>query len=396
MEFLTSIWTYTGPFILVLTVLVFVHELGHYLVARRNGVRVEVFSIGFGPEIFGWNDTHGTRWKISWIPLGGYVKFFGDVGVASRPDAEHVPGAAQGDEAGTEGEGDAPTQLTPEQQSQSYHHKTVGQRSAISVAGPLANFLFAILLLAGLYSFVGQPFTPAEVGGINADSPAEAAGFQIGDMVIEIDGSEIERFEDMQQIVRLSLGEPMVVVVIRDQRQVVLNVVPKVTEYTDRLGNVQRIGLMGITRSGVEYIQHGPVSALYSAAKETYSITRMTLKAVGQMIIGARTADDLGGPIQIAKMSGQMAEQGIVAIIWFMAVLSINLGLINLFPVPMLDGGHLLFYLFEAIRGRPLSEKVQEFGFRIGISMILMLMLFATWNDLSKLPVFDFFAKLLS
>ena len=392
MDFLVDIWSYLGPFLLVLTVLVFVHELGHYLMARRNGVRVEIFSIGFGPEIYGWDDTHGTRWKISWIPLGGYVKFYGDVGVASQPDPEHVA-AGTGE---TEDENDGGRQLTPEETVSSYHFKSVGQRSAISVAGPAANFLFAIIMLAGLYAIVGQPFTPADVGGINPDSPAETAGFQVGDRVIEIDGASIERFEEMQHIVRLSLGDPMKIVVLRNDAEIVLNARPKVTEYTDRLGNVQHIGLLGITRSGVEYVRHGPVSAIVSATKETITITGMTLTAVGQMIVGARTTDDLGGPIQIAKMSGQMAEQGIVAIIWFMSVLSINLGLINLFPVPMLDGGHLLFYFFEAVRGRPLSERVQEYGFRIGISMILMLMLFATWNDFSKLPVFGFLAKMLS
>ncbi len=392
MDFLVDIWSYLGPFLLVLTVLVFVHELGHYLMARRNGVRVEIFSIGFGPEIYGWDDTHGTRWKISWIPLGGYVKFYGDVGVASQPDPEHVA-AGTGE---TEDENDGGRLLTPEETASSYHFKSVGQRSAISVAGPAANFLFAIIMLAGLYAIVGQPFTPADVGGINPDSPAETAGFQVGDRVIEIDGASIERFEEMQHIVRLSLGDPMKIVVLRNDAEIVLNARPKVTEYTDRLGNVQHIGLLGITRSGVEYVRHGPVSAIVSATKETITITGMTLTAVGQMIVGARTTDDLGGPIQIAKMSGQMAEQGIVAIIWFMSVLSINLGLINLFPVPMLDGGHLLFYFFEAVRGRPLSERVQEYGFRIGISMILMLMLFATWNDFSKLPVFGFLAKMLS
>ena len=391
MEFFANVWSYLGPFLLVLTVLVFVHELGHYLLARKNNVRVEVFSIGFGPEIFGWDDSQGTRWKISWIPLGGYVKFYGDAGVASQPDPDHIADG-QVDELG-ESEG---VSLTPEEIAVSYHFKSVGQRSAISAAGPAANFLFAILLLAGLYTVAGQPFTPAEVGGVNPDSPAEAAGFEIGDRVIAIDGASIERFEEMQHIVRLSLGEPMEVVVLRENAEITLRVSPEVTEYKDRLGNVQRIGLLGITRSGVEYVRHGPFSAIVNATKETFAITGMTLKAVGQMIIGSRNTDDLGGPIQIAKMSGQKAEQGVVAIVWFMAVLSINLGLINLFPVPMLDGGHLLFYLIEAVRGRPLSEKVQEYGFRVGISMILMLMLFATWNDLSKLPVFGFFAKILS
>ncbi len=383
MDSLVIAFSYAWPFLVVLTVLVFVHELGHYMVARKFGVRVEVFSIGFGPEIFGWNDTHGTRWKISWIPLGGYVKFYGDVGVASRPDTEHLA-AHESDELGSE-----PSVEDEENREASYHGKSVAQRSAISAAGPIANFLFAILLLAGLYTFSGQPFTPADVGGINEGSAADDAGFKVGDRVLWIDDTEIERFEEMQQIVRLSLGEQMAILVLRDGREVLINVRPRLTEYKDRLGNIQRIGLLGITRSGVQYIQHGPVKALINATKETYSIVGMTLKAVGQMIVGSRTAQELGGPIQIAKMSGQMAEQGLVAIIWFMAVLSINLGLINLFPVPMLDGGHLLFYFFEAIRGRPLSERVQEYGFRIGISMILMLMLFATWNDLTKLPVFD-------
>jgi regulator of sigma E protease len=396
MDFLVDLFNYTWPFLLVLTVLVFVHELGHYLVARKNGVRVEVFSIGFGPEVFGWNDHHGTRWKVSWVPLGGYVKFFGDAGVASRPDEEHIAGAQSDDNEGVDELNPEAPALTYAERSESYHFKTVGQRSAISAAGPIANFIFAILLLAGLYTVSGQPFTPAVVGGINPESPADIAGFEIGDRVIKIDDSAIARFEEMQQIVRLSLGEPMQVVVVRDEAEVTLDVKPMVTEYKDRLGNVQRIGILGITRSGVEYVKHGPVNATIQATKETVSIVGMTLKAVGQMIVGARTTQDLGGPIQIAKMSGQMAEQGVVAIVWFMAVLSINLGLINLFPVPMLDGGHLLFYFFEAVRGRPLSEKVQEYGFRVGISMILMLMLFATWNDLTKLPVFSFLTKLVS
>jgi len=395
MDYLVSVFSYTWPFLLVLTVLVFVHELGHYLVARKNGVRVEVFSIGFGPEIFGWNDDHGTRWKISWIPLGGYVKFFGDAGVASRPDEEHMA-AHEAVELDPEQSEAGQGETDQGNREESYHFKSVGQRSAISAAGPIANFLFAILLLAGLYTFNGQPFTPAEVGGVNEGSAAEAAGFMVGDKVLKIDDSDIERFEDMQQIVRLSLGDEMTILVLRGDQELTLKVRPKITEYEDRLGNVQRVGLLGITRSGVQYLRHGPVSAIISATKETYSIVGMTLKAVGQMIVGSRTTQELGGPIQIAKMSGQMAEQGVLAIIWFMAVLSINLGLINLFPVPMLDGGHLLFYLFEAVRGRPLSERVQEYGFRIGISMILMLMLFATWNDITKLPVFDFFTDLLS
>ena len=366
MEFTGGILGIAIPFLIVLTVLVFVHEMGHYLIARYNGVRVEVFSIGFGPEIFGWTDKANTRWKFSLIPLGGYVKMFGDMNAASQPDPDAV-------------------QLSEAERQEAFPFKRLSQRTWIVAGGPLANFLFAVVLLAGLFSIVGQPFTPAVVGEVQADSAAEAAGMLSGDRIVEIDGATIERFEEVQRIVRLSPEQPLAITVQRDGGLVELVAVPKRTVFDDNFGNRQDIGLLGVSRSGVEYVQHGPAVAVWRATEETVAITLGTLKAVGQMIVGSRSAKELGGPIRIAEMSGQVAEIGVVSLVWFMAVLSINLGLINLFPVPMLDGGHLLFYAFEAIRGRPLGDRAQEYGFRIGLALVLSLMVFATWNDIIRI-----------
>jgi regulator of sigma E protease len=357
-------------FLAVLTVLVFVHELGHYLVARRNRVRVEVFSIGFGPELFGWNDRAGTRWKFSAIPLGGYVKMFGDSDAASSPSA-------------------ALPAMTAEERAVSFHYKRLGQRAAIVAAGPIANFVFAIVLFTGLYSIVGQPFTPPEVGQVKEGSAADHAGIKPGDVIVRLDGRTIDRFEDVQQIVRLNPGVAMDLVVRRDSTELPLKVTPQLTEITDNFGNKHRIGLLGIGRSGVEYVKRDPVSALGYAIGETWNLTAGTLQAVGQMIIGARTTEELGGPIRIAQMSGEVASVGLVALVGFMAILSVNLGLINLFPIPVLDGGHLMFYAAEAVRGRPLGQRAQEYGFRIGLALVLTLMVFATWNDIARLPIFN-------
>lgn len=372
MDLLSGIWTYVGTFLVVLTVLVFVHELGHYLVARRNGVRVEVFSIGFGPELFGFEDRAGTRWKFSAVPLGGYVKMFGDADAASTP-------------------GGGLREMTPEERAVSFHHKRVGQRAAVVVAGPAANFLFAIVALAALFAFQGQPFTPPVIGEVQPDSAAAAAGLEPGDRFVAVGGRQVERFEDVQDAVRTSAGSALEIVVLRDGRQVATAAVPEPTEITDRFGNTHRIGLLGISRSGMEFRRLDPLSALWAAGGETVRLTVGTLGAVGQMISGARGTEELGGPLRIAQMSGEVAQSGAVALVWFLAILSINLGLINLFPIPMLDGGHLMFYAVEAVRGKPLGEKAQEYGFRIGLALVLTLMIFATWNDLVHLRVFDLF-----
>ena len=377
-EYLNHGLTYIVPFLIILTVLVFVHEFGHFLIARWNGVRVEVFSIGFGPEVFGWWDRAGTRWKFSTIPLGGYVKMFGDSDASSGLP---VPGLAR---------------LAPAEREVSFHYKRLGQRAAIVAAGPAANFLFAVAVLAILFTTYGQPFTPAEVGQVQPGSAAEQGGIQPGDVIRSLDGSTVHRFEDVQQIVRLNPGVPMSIVVSRDGQEQTLRVTPSQTELTDRFGNHYQIGLLGIARSGMEYVKRDPATAIIQAGAETWNLSVSTLKALWQRIIGTRATDELGGPLRIAQMSGEVAQGGVVAVLWFMAVLSINLGLINLFPVPVLDGGHLLFYAAEALRGKPLGQRAQEYGFRIGLALVLTLMVFATWNDLVHLRIVEFVKGLVS
>jgi regulator of sigma E protease len=377
-EFLHHGLTYIIPFFLILTVLVFVHEFGHYLIARWNGVRVEVFSIGFGAELFGWWDRAGTRWKFSTIPLGGYVKMFGDADASSGLPAAGLARLAQAD------------------REVSFHYKRLGQRVAIVAAGPAANFVFAIVVLAVLFMTFGQPYTPAEVGQVQPGSAAEQGGMRAGDVMISIDGRSIARFEDVQQMVRLNPGVPMAIVVRRDGQETELHITPSRTELTDRFGNRTEIGLLGIARSGMEYVKRDPLTALLQAGTETWDLTLGTLKAMWQIVIGTRAVDELGGPLRIAQMSGEVAQGGVVAILWFMAVLSINLGLINLFPVPVLDGGHLLYYAAEAVRGKPLGQRAQEYGFRIGLALVLTLMVFATWNDLVHLRIVEFVKGLVT
>jgi regulator of sigma E protease len=362
MEYLTTIFDYTIPFLVVLTVLVFFHELGHYLVARYNGVRVEVFSVGFGPELFGRTDKSGTRWKFSAVPLGGYVKMFGE----NPSDVEQAP-------------------MTPEDESGAFHKKSIGQRSAIVFAGPAANFLLAIVIFALLFVFVGQPFTSPEIGKVHPDSAAERAGLETGDIFVEIDGREIERFEDVQQIVVLNIGEALSITVNRDSSDVTLIAKPDIIERKDRSGNVHRIGILGVSSKGRDYIQHDPLTAIWRSVVETGYLTVGTLKAVGQVVSGQRDTKELGGPIKIAQISHDFAQVSPDSLLWLIALLSINLGLLNLFPIPMLDGGHLLFYAFETVMGRPLGERAQEIGLRIGLALVISLMVFVTVNDLINL-----------
>jgi regulator of sigma E protease len=370
--------TYVVPFLLVLTVLVFVHEFGHFAIARWNGVRVETFSIGFGPELFGWYDKRGTRWKFSAIPLGGYVKMFGDSDPSSGLPIADL------------------SQLPERDRQVSFHGKRLGQRVAIVAAGPLANFVFAFVVLAFLFMTYGQPFTPATVGQVQKDSAAAAAGIRPGDRIVSINGQKIDSFEDVQQAVRLDPGLPLTIVVARDGRDLALHATPQRTEFTDRFGNRYEVGLLGISRRGVDYLRRGPGTAVLQAGAEVWNLSSSTLQAVWQMVIGLRGTGDLGGPLRIAQLSGEVVQGGAVAFTWFLAVLSINLGLINLFPVPVLDGGHLLFYAAEAVRGKPLGQKAQEYGFRIGLALVLTLMVFATWNDLVHLRIVAYVRGLMS
>ncbi|MBY0500954.1 MAG: RIP metalloprotease RseP [Alphaproteobacteria bacterium] len=364
MDFLMGLGWYIIPFLIVLSVLVFVHELGHYLVARYNGVGIDVFSIGFGPEVFGWNDRSGTRWKVSWFPLGGYVKMVGDADAASTPDHEALK------------------KMDEFNRSRSLFYKSVWQRIAVSVAGPLANYLFAIILFSILFATIGQRYTVPIIQGIQEGSAAATAGFQVGDKVKSINGESIDRFEDLQMIVQSKAGDSLQVVIDRNGHIFTLSVIPTLSIIKDHFGHEHKIGLMGVKGSEAGYIKRSWWNAWWYATEEAFSLSWQTLKALGQIIIGAKSADGLGGPLRIAQMSGEIAQSGITALVWFMALLSVNLGLINLFPVPMLDGGHLLFYFLEVLKGKPLSEKAQEWGFRVGFILIIGLMILATWNDL--------------
>jgi regulator of sigma E protease len=359
------------PFLFVLTLVVFFHELGHFMVARWCGVRVLVFSIGFGPELLGFNDRRGTRWKVCAIPLGGYVKFFGDDNAASVPDQAAL------------------ASMSEAERKYSFVHQPVGRRAGIVVAGPLANFVLAIAIFAGLFLVFGKPSTSARVDAVQPGSAAEVAGFQPGDLVLSIDGRAIETFSDMQQIVSTSAGEALVFEVERAGRRITLKATPTLKEVKDRFGNVHRQGILGITRSPSPEDAHfqpvGPVKALELGLQRTWFVVERTLSYIGGVVYGREAADQLGGPIRIAQVSGQVASEGFPSLLSLAAVLSVSIGLLNLFPVPLLDGGHLLFYGIEAARGKPLSERAQELGFRIGLAIVVMLMIFATYNDILHL-----------
>lgn len=379
MEFLGAVsgatgsllWGYLLPFLFVLTIVVFIHELGHFLVGRWCGVGVTAFSIGFGPELVGWNDRHGTRWKISAIPLGGYVKFAGDINATSTPDPETL------------------ARMTPAERAVSFHHQPVGKRAAIVAAGPVANFLLAILVFAGIAFIGGRYVLAPRIEVVQAGSAAERAGFQAGDLVRSINGRTIASFADMQRIISASAGDALSVAVDRGGAPVTLSATPDIRETETPFGK-QRIGLLGLQGSkdpnDVQRVTYGPVEALGVGVHETWYVVERTFDYLGKLIVGRESADQLSGPIRIAQVSGQVATMGgIAALISLVAVLSVSIGLINLFPIPLLDGGHLLFYAIEAAIGRPLSERAQEIGFRIGLAIVVMLMLFATWNDIVHL-----------
>jgi regulator of sigma E protease len=362
---------YFIPFLFVLSLVVFFHELGHFLVARWCGVRVLVFSIGFGPELIGFNDRYGTRWKISAIPLGGFVKFFGDENAASVPDSARLAA------------------MDADERAHSFMFQPVAKRAAIVVAGPLANFVLAIVIFAGVFTLYGKQTMSARVDSVQADSAAAEAGFKTGDVVVAINGRPIENFTEMQRIVGANAGETLAVTIDRGGQRLVLRAKPALKEVKDNFGNVQRIGILGISRSmAPEDLKMHPVAppqAVVMAVQETWSVIERTLGYIGGVIAGREAANQLGGPIRIAQMSGQVASFGFVPLIQLAAVLSVSIGLLNLFPIPLLDGGHLLFYIIEGIRGRPLSERAQEVGFRIGLAIVLMLMIFATFNDIVHL-----------
>lgn len=373
------LYIYALPFMVILTSIVFVHELGHYLLARWNGVKIEVFSIGFGPEIFGFYDRVGTRWKFSAIPLGGYVRMFSDVDAASRPDVEKLK------------------QLTEQEKEYSHHYKTVWQRIQISVAGPAANYIFGILLLAVLYTTVGQriPDEDATIGFVASNTAASKAGIQSGDKIASVGDKEIEKFKELRDLIREHPNVPLNMVVERDGSRFTVSVTPEAIEGVDDHGKTLQVGQLGIAQ-GFRKVERGPIESMGYAIADAFYLTTQTLTAIGEMILGYRSADGLTGPIGIAKHTGEIATTDVATFFWFMAFLSINLGFINLLPIPVLDGGHLLFYIIEAIRGRPLSEKSQEMGFRVGLIIILGLFIFTTINDLLKIEMVEKVTKLFN
>ncbi len=366
---------YLLSFILLITIVVFIHEYGHYYFARRYGVGVTDFSIGFGKELFGWNDKSGTRWKICWIPLGGYVKFFGDRNVFSQADQEEIL-----------------KKYNKEDQDKLFVTKPLYQRALIVAGGPVANFILAIFIFLFIYMFVGKDFTPAIIDEVQKDSPAEIAGMKKNDIIVEIDNIKVESILDVSKLIAMSTSEFIDFKVSRYEKEILLKVKPNLVESEDNLGNKINKRMIGIMLSPynneIKHIKLGPVKALVHSLNEVYFVTTSSLKYIGSMLIGAGDSSQLGGPIRIAKISGQVAEFGIIPFISMMAYISISLGLINLFPIPLLDGGHLMFYAFEKILGRPLSQKTQEGFFRIGMFLLLSLMFFATFNDLKDLGLF--------
>ena len=363
------------PFITLILVVVFIHEYGHYYFAKKYGVGVTDFSIGFGKEIFGWNDKSGTRWKICWIPLGGYVKFFGDRNVFSQADQEKII-----------------NKYSSEDQKKLFVLKPLYQRAIIVAAGPFANFLLAIVIFLSIYMFIGKDFTPAMINEVQNESPAQVAGLKKNDVILEIDGNKVKSILDVSKLIMMSTSEFIDFKVSRFENELILKVKPNVVDAEDNMGNKVKKRMVGIKLSPfnneIKHVKLGPAKALYHSINEVYFVSVSSLKYLGSIIAGSGDSSQLGGPIRIAKITGQVAEFGFIPFLSIMAYISISLGLINLFPIPLLDGGHLMFYLFEKILGKPLSQKTQEGFFRIGMFLLLSLMFFATFNDLKDLGLF--------
>lgn len=447
---LTGLTDFILPFLVVLSILVFVHEWGHYIVARYYGVRVDVFSIGFGKELFGWTDNSGTRWKVSLIPLGGYVQMFGDTDPSSHNNKYEM----------TEENKQRP--MTAEERRVAFFTKPVYQRAAIVFAGPAINFIFALIILCCLYLTVGKPVTPPVAAGIIVNSAADRGGLEPLDRIVAIDGDNIESFTDIQKRVAISLNTPLALQVLRNGQIVDLTITPDIDTMEDRFGFTQSRGMMGVlgSDSGIniddiiavngeniqnleledkqerinallgqdtiitlpkgneeeqsvhvrlhshvengvdgeksnavfltenksqEIVQYGFTQAITASARESWFIITGTLEAIGQIFTGTRSATELGGIVRIGAIAGDAAQNGLISIITFTALLSINLGLINLFPVPLLDGGHLVFYAYEAIVGKPMSEKVMDYAFKCGMVLIIGLMAFANLNDIVQI-----------
>jgi regulator of sigma E protease len=402
--FLQSALTYIVPFLIVLGVVVTVHELGHFLAAKWLGTAIDRFSIGFGKPIAHWTDKSGVEWRIGWLPLGGYVRFSGDDNDASVPDSDDLK-SLRAEVVATEGEG-ALTRY--------FHFKPLWQRAIIVAAGPLANFALAIVIFAALLMALGEPITPARVDGVKPGSPAEAGGFKAGDVVVVADGKKIDSFRTLQTIVFLRSGTPIDFVVERGGAKVQLTATPKRGVIVDSLGHEQKLGVLGLEyrqKAGDLIIKrYGPLEAAVGGVTRTWDVVATTVNYLGRLIVGRETAEQLSGPLGMAQLSGDIAKKtaeaspdlpslmanALITMLELAANISVGIGFLNLLPVPVLDGGHLLFYAYEAVARRPLAAKVQAAGYRVGLALVLGLMLFATWNDLQRLRVFNFFGGLFS
>lgn len=377
MEFLAEAALRVLPFLAVITVVVFFHELGHFAVARWNGVRIDTFSIGFGGEIFGWNDKHGTRWRVSWVPLGGYVKFFGDAGASSA-------------------QSDGLDDMTDEERAVSFHHKGLWQRASVVVAGPVANFILAIVIFAVMFATFGRPVSEPLVVNVVPNGAAQVAGFEAGDVVTAMDGRLIARFQELQAYVQPRHGQAIQMEVRRKERLVQLTVTPNPVE-REVFGSTQVIGVIGIRGPAGELERQGPIDSIWLGVASTYGVIETTLGYLGDVVAGDASTDQLSGPIGIAVVTSEVARVSVVGLINLVAVISVALGLFNLFPIPLLDGGHLLFYAAEALRGRPLSARAQEFGMRLGMLLVVAIFVLATFNDFKyRLDLFGYVSGLFS
>lgn len=362
LHFLHTLWS----FFIVLSVVVFIHEFGHYIVAKLCGVKIEAFSIGFGHELIGWNDRSGTRWKISALPLGGYVKMYGDASAASTADEEALE------------------RMNAEERKKTFYHKKLPAKAAIVAAGPMFNFLLTIVVFTYFIMTVGLPSAEPIVGGVMPHSPAQAAGLKAGDRILSINKDTVSSFNDIPYLISTNLGTPVVLSVERGKKIFPVTLTPEKVTEDDGLGNKITHPLIGIKSMQIKYEDVGLAKAIGESTRRTYMLCTSTLKVVGQIITGQRGAGDLKGPVGIAQLSGEATGKGLNTVLWLIAMLSANLGLVNLFPIPVLDGGHLAYYAIEAASGRPLAKKIQNVGFRIGFALLAMLMAFTIINDVRR------------
>lgn len=362
---------YALPYLLALIIIVFIHELGHFYVGRLCGVGIEVFSVGFGKEVFGFNDRHGTRWKFCWIPLGGYVRFAGDASTASLPsnDGEYRPNSLQA--------------------AKLWH------RIAIVAAGPLANFALSIVIFALAFMFVGTPVSEPRIDDVTVDGAAKAAGLLPGDYIRKVDGTTVESFTDIQEKMILRGENPVALEIERAGEKINVTIIPRIKEIPDGFGSTVRMSLIGVTHDGtkdaVNSKKLGPIAAVSKGIERTYFIAKTTLRYLGKIILGSEKSNQLQGPLGAAKIAGDFASAGVWAFVTFIGLISVSIGLVNLFPIPMLDGGHLVFYFIEGIFGKPVSPQAQEWSFRIGLSVILLFMVFVTTNDLGRFAAMRLF-----